>query len=242
MAVRRSGDRWSVEFQQSGERVFRRLPRFATKADAVDHITATSADLLRGDYISETDRRTTFGEYANAWRTAQIHRPSSAGRTETLIRVHMGRWHSRPLGSIRPTEVQAWVRHLGDTLAPATVASIYQLFATIMRAAVTDRLVNASPCVRIQTPRAEHRHVVPLPLEVVVGLADELARGEMDGGRVVKAFAARPVGRCDDLGVCRAEDLRNARPGYQQDCRFFRAVVSRQQGHFARGAGDTRHF
>ena len=34
MAVRRIAERYCIEFQQGGERVFRRLPRFATKADA----------------------------------------------------------------------------------------------------------------------------------------------------------------------------------------------------------------
>ncbi|HEX3156720.1 MAG TPA: site-specific integrase [Candidatus Angelobacter sp.] len=34
MAVRKAGDRWIVEFMQRGDRVFRRLPKLATKADA----------------------------------------------------------------------------------------------------------------------------------------------------------------------------------------------------------------
>src|SRR5688572_3543114 len=34
MAVRKSGDRWIVEFMQRGVRIFRRLPAGRTKADA----------------------------------------------------------------------------------------------------------------------------------------------------------------------------------------------------------------
>lgn len=35
MAIRRKGDRWLVEFMQSGHRIFKRLPENATRADAV---------------------------------------------------------------------------------------------------------------------------------------------------------------------------------------------------------------
>ena len=184
-----------------------RAKHFATQRQAQDYLTEVTADMLRGEYITEADKSVTFGVYADQWRLAQIHRPSTGERTETLIRLYMGQWDRRTLGSIRPTEVQAWVRSLTDTLAPATTASVYQLFATIMRAAVTDRLLNRTPCVRIQLPTTEHVKVVPLPAEVVVELAEQI-RPELHAAVMISACAGLRISECMGVTVDRVDFLR----------------------------------
>lgn len=68
----------------------------------------------------------------------------------------------RPLGSIRPSEVQAWVRRLEQELAPSTIGVVYSFVVGIFRSAVRDRLLAVSPCVDIRLPRPEPKRVEPL--------------------------------------------------------------------------------
>lgn len=67
----------------------------------------------------------------------------------------------RPIGSIRTSEVQAWVA--GLDLAPSTVNVVYGKLAAIFRAAVDDRVISSSPCSRrIRLPRQSGAEVVPM--------------------------------------------------------------------------------
>ncbi len=83
---------------------------------------------------------------------------------------------SRQLGTVRPGEVQAWVKRLssGSTaqraLAPATVAVVHGLVAAIFKAAVRDRKLPSSPCNGIKLPRREPVQVVPLATSAVWSL------------------------------------------------------------------------
>ncbi len=109
---------------------------------------------------------------------AQLHRPSSAVHVETMLRRHAyPTFGSRQMGTIRPGEVQSWVKKLsigGDDqrgLAPATVAVVHGLVAAIFKAAVRDRRLPSSPCEGIKLPKQEPRQVVPLATAAVRALA-----------------------------------------------------------------------
>jgi integrase len=58
MAVRQKGGRWVVEFEQSGVRVFRRLPAAATKAQAVQLETLLRRDLIEQKHLRKAPELT----------------------------------------------------------------------------------------------------------------------------------------------------------------------------------------
>src|SRR5205823_2995825 len=74
-----------------------------------------------------------------------------------------------------PSEVQAWVTDRAQVLSPATLRLLVGLVRSVFAAAALDRLVTASPFVRITLPRAEQERVVPLTVEQVRALADAVA-------------------------------------------------------------------
>jgi integrase len=126
---------------------------------------------------------------------------------KTSFRQHiLPRFAARPLASIRPSEVQAWIRELSDTLAPATVKLAYRFFAAAMRAAVTDRVLATSPCVGMKLPELVRERVVPLELHQVQSLADAMPKryralvivGAGTGLRISEAFGLT-VDRIDFL-------------------------------------------
>lgn len=104
---------------------------------------------------------------------AQVHRPTTRAQAETHLRRHVyPTFGDRPLGTVRRTEVQAWVTRLSETLAPATVRCVYSYLAAVFRAAVEDRLISTTSCARIALPKVSPARVEPLAVTAVEALAD----------------------------------------------------------------------
>jgi len=152
-----------------------------------------TASVVTGQYVDPKAGRIAFKTYAEQWREAQVHRPSSAAHVETMLRRHayptLG---ERPLSSILPSEVQAWVKRLsvGGTgrqpLAPSTVGVVHGIVSSIFKAAVRDRRVMANPCEGTKLPTVEKRKVAPMTTEQV-----ETSRKELpDALKALVTFAA----------------------------------------------------
>ena len=145
---------------------------FDRKGDADRFLDAIRGDIAHGLYVDPAGGRTLFMEYAEQWRVGQVHRLSRATQCETYLRIHayptLGR---RPIGAVRRSEVQAWVKKLSDKLAPGSVELVYRWVATIFKAAVGDRIIAASPCIRIALPKKLDKDVIPLTMSDVTALA-----------------------------------------------------------------------
>ena len=180
--------------------------QFARKSDAQTFLDGVRGDLARGVYIDPAGARTLFQEYAESWRAAQVHRPSTAAQTETYLRLH-----AYPILGTRPSasrsEIQAWVKSLSGALAPGSVEVVYRWVSTIFKAAVGDRLIAASPCVRIALPKRTSSKVVPLS----AGDVEALAGAVPERYRALIVFAAGMGLRqaeCFGLTVDRVDFLR----------------------------------
>jgi hypothetical protein len=62
--------------------------QFARKGDAQRFLDAVCGDLAHGVYVDPAGGRTPFGEYAEQWRAAQVHRPTTAAQVEIFLRRH----------------------------------------------------------------------------------------------------------------------------------------------------------
>lgn len=146
---------------------------FARKFDAEQWLAGVQADIARGEYVDPRSSRITLAEYAEQWQRAQVHRDSTATATSSLLRNHvLPAFGHRPLGSILPSEVQAWVKEQTESASAATVEGRYRLLATLLRSAVADRLIGSSPCHRIRLPDKDNGQVKPLTLEQVAALRE----------------------------------------------------------------------
>jgi len=174
--AKRPDGRWRARHRDSDDK--EHSQHFGRKVDAQRWIDETTASIVTGQYVHPNAGKTTFKDYAESWRTAQVHRPSSAAHVETMLRRHAyPAFGNKPLSAIRPSEVQAWVTQLTvgagkqKKLAPATVQVIHGIVAAVFKSAVRDRKIASSPCEGIKLPKAEPRHVVPLATEAVHALA-----------------------------------------------------------------------
>ena len=86
---------------------------FARKVEAQRWLAEQSASVITGQYVDPKAGRITFREYAESWRAAQVHRPSSQAHVETMLRRHVyPTLGDRQLSQILPSEIQAWVKRI----------------------------------------------------------------------------------------------------------------------------------
>jgi integrase len=213
------GNRWRARYvdEQSREHA----KGFARKVDAQRWLDEVTAAVITGQYVDPKAGQVTFRDYAERWREMQVQRPSSRAHIETMLRRHayptLG---DRPLSSILPSDVQAWVK--GLALAPATIGVVHGIVSTIMKAAIRDRRIVANPCDGSKLPKVERKQVVPLTTEQVSALRDVLPP-QLQALVTLAAGTGMRQGECFGLTVDRVKFLERT------------AIVDRQlvtvQGH-----------
>lgn len=137
--------RWKATYRGTDGR--ERSKTFDRKIDADNFWTTAEADKARGQWVDPRLGRKTFGEYAEAWRVAQVHDESTAAEVERTLRLHvLPTFEARPIAAIRPSEIQAWVKGRSEKLAPSTLKVRYRWLSAVFNAAVTDGVIFRSPC------------------------------------------------------------------------------------------------
>lgn len=156
---------------------------FARKVEAQRWLAEQSASVITGQYVDPKAGRVTFRDYAESWRAAQVHRPTSQAHVETMLRRHayptLG---DRQLSQILPSEIQAWVKKIGTddarskrrALSPTSVGVVHSIVSSIMKAAVRDRRLLANPCEGTRLPKAERARIVPLTSTEVAAIRDAM--------------------------------------------------------------------
>jgi integrase len=124
-----------------------------------------------GDYVDTSFGRVTVGTLGAEWFATQTHlKPSSVAVMESAWRLHVQpRWGDVAIGTIRHSEVQAWVSALANGTtegtrpkSPALVHRAYGILAAIMDVAVRDRRISSNPARGVSLPRKvsrEHRYL-----------------------------------------------------------------------------------
>lgn len=204
---KRPGGKWRARYREhpGGPQ---RSRHFDRKVDAERFLTSVQSRLLDGSYVDPSAGQQTLGDYATAWQAGQVHRPTTAIQVDAHLRNHvLPHFGDRAVASIRPSEVQAWVRSRAEVLAPSTVEVVFRIFAAILNAAVDDRLIPRSPCTGVRLPRQASRQVEPPTADQIEALIDAMP----DRYRALVVLAAGTglrQGECFGLTVDRIDFLR----------------------------------
>lgn len=178
---RRPDGRWRARYRDEAGQEHAR--HFARKVEARRWLDEVTTSVVTGQYVDPRAGKITFQEYAEQWRAAQVHRPTSAEYVEGMLRRHVYPiFGARAISSILPSEIQAWVKLLGagdratkrKPLAAGTIGVLHGVVSGIFRAAVRDRRIMANPCEGTRLPRVERRRIVPLTTTQVEALRAEL--------------------------------------------------------------------
>ncbi|WP_229022786.1 tyrosine-type recombinase/integrase [Actinomarinicola tropica] len=168
------GSRYQVRYRTPEGASRKRM--FTRKVDAEQFLVSVEHRKLTGEYVDASAGRRTVRDYAEAWRAAQVqHRPTTAAQVETHLRRHvypiLG---DRPIGAVRRSEIQGWVRNRSTELAPSTLGVVYGYLAAVFRAAVDDQVIARTPCTRINLPKRTRPRVVPLEVAQVDAICEAL--------------------------------------------------------------------
>lgn len=149
---------------------------FDRKADAVAHDSRVRADLARGTHVDLTNR-TTVAEYFEPWYKARVLRPRTVALRETILRVHLEPLPlgSRPLVSVRPSEIQAWVRDRAGVLGPVALRCHVGVLRAMFATAVLDGLIARNPvqpASRLSLPKIDKPKITPLTIPQVQAWGD----------------------------------------------------------------------
>lgn len=166
---------WRARYRDAAGKEHAR--HFERKTDADKWLATQSAAVIAGTWIDPRQGRVTFKEYAEQWSTSQVWRPNTKSRVKSSLNRHIyPKLGPRPLASIRPTEVQAFVQTIGESLSASSTRAVYQVVQSVFRAAVLDRVIMSSPCVRISIPTAEPKALDIPDLKTLLALAAALPK------------------------------------------------------------------
>lgn len=177
--------RWRDENGKS-----RRSRWFGRKFDAERHRATVEADLHRGAYVDQSNA-TTVAEFARAWIEARPYRPLSVKNMSVFIRNRLEKdpLGARPLVKVRPSEIQNWATRQanqdgtdgrsdrGHGIGPQTLRIQTGYLRSIFSSAVLDGLIARNPVQpanRLSLPKMDQPKLVPLTVEQVRTLAEEM--------------------------------------------------------------------
>jgi integrase len=187
-----------------------RARHFDRKVDAERFLTRVQGQLLDGAYVDPAAGQISLAAYAAAWQAAQVHRPTTVAQVDAHLRNHiLPHFGDRAIASIRPTEVQAWVRGRSEVLAPSTVEVVYRIFSSMLFDAVADRIVVRNPARGVRLPRKQNEPIAPPTVDQVEALLGEMP----ERYRAMVTLAAGTgmrQGECFGLTVDRVDFLRRS--------------------------------
>ncbi|WP_327401977.1 tyrosine-type recombinase/integrase [Streptomyces sp. NBC_01288] len=165
------GKRWQVRWRDAaGEQ---QKENFAKRSQADTRADTIGADLARGLYVDPAAGKESFRAVAERWRTSAVHKGGTPSRVERGLRLHIyPTFGDRPIVTIRPSEVQAWVKDRSQVLAPSTLRVTFAYLVTVMHTAVRDRTIAINPCAGIKLPEVRRPEIVPLHKDAVRALIE----------------------------------------------------------------------
>lgn len=168
------GKRWVVNWAEPDGG--RQRESFTTKDAAKAKLTSVESDLQHGSYVSKASGAMTVGEWSQVWFNAQVHQREGSlenvrRRLDLNILPVLGAVELRDLTR---AEIQAAVSTWSETLAPSTVKTAYVYLSGMLKHAVMDKHLRASPAVKIKLPQLEAAPVRPLSVDLVQDLVNKI--------------------------------------------------------------------
>ncbi|MBL0886189.1 tyrosine-type recombinase/integrase [Myceligenerans indicum] len=176
------GKRWRVRYRDPAKKL--RSESYKRKTNAERRADELSAEILTGKFVDPQAGKITFKEYAEHWRSLQVHRTGTESQVGVVLDVRTyPQLGDRALSAIGPEDIQSWVKWLstkaitlkdGSTkgYAPATVGVTHRIVSGIFKSAVATNRITSNPCARTRLPRKTPKRVKPMPTEALWALVD----------------------------------------------------------------------
>lgn len=163
------GKRWQVRYRDTEGA--QRKENFDKRSQADARAAEVETDLNRGTFLDPKAGKTTLREFAEDWLKSRTSDPATIEVLERHLRLHiLPALGSRPLRTLRPSNVQAWVS--GLEVGASYAGGILGTLSAVLSAAVDDEVITKNPCraASVKAPKAERKKVVPWTVERVAAV------------------------------------------------------------------------
>ena len=176
------GKRWRVRYRDPGKRL--RAESYKRKTNAERRRDELSAEILTGRFVDPDAGKVTFKEYAEHWRTLQVHRGNTEDQVDVVLEIRTyPRLGHLPLASIDSEDIQSWVKWLSTAAialaegkskgyAPATVGLTHRIVSGIFKSDVDTNRITSNPCAGTRLPKKTPKRVKPIPTGSLWALID----------------------------------------------------------------------
>jgi integrase len=151
----KQGRRYRVRYRRpDGTQTDRR--GFKTKRDAELFLSTVEIAKAKGEFIDLSAAEVKLSTLGARWIKSRekILKPSTFRSLESSWRIHvLPRWGKRTIGSIRHSEIQAWVSEMAQTQSATNVLRAHGILASIFDTAVKDRSLSANPAREMALPK-----------------------------------------------------------------------------------------
>ncbi|MEV4263518.1 site-specific integrase [Kribbella sp. NPDC049584] len=120
-------------------------------------------DAARGDYVDPKAGQVRFGVVAQIWLKSRSVDPTTLIRYETALRLHvLPHFGSRPVKSIKPSEIATWLTDLEAQIGLATARTAFVVVHGTFELAVDDGTIKRNPAKAnvVQLSAPKHRKIV----------------------------------------------------------------------------------
>lgn len=197
------GKRWRVAWIDYDAK--QKTESFDRKVDAKKREKELITDLTRGAYIDPHRSRTTVDALYAAWEPTTVIKASTRVSRRSRWEKHVAPyWDGREVGTIRKTDVQAWISKLADAGAkPTTIDQALTLLRLVLEYAVDDGKLAANPAHGVKKPKIQQKPHKYLTVDQVRLLAGEV---EDNYGNVVLLLAYSGL-RFGEMSALRVGDV-----------------------------------
>lgn len=140
---------------------------FEGKREAERAARKAEGKVETSEWIDPSDGKVTFEQYVEGywWPSRQLEVSTRAAYRSYLDKHFIPYFGKRPMASITPTAVEAWIAEaLKAGLSPASVRKYHSMLKTIFQRAVRDRVMIVNPCAATELPKAVRKpRTIPTP-------------------------------------------------------------------------------
>lgn len=207
MGVHKRKDRgtWQVRLAGPDGKVISRT--FQRRSEAVAWNSERLAERNRGVLFDPRAGRVTFSAYYAEWSERQVWEATTRKTTDSLM-THVT-FGDLPMGRIRRSHIEQYVKSMSKTLAASTIKTRMRCVRGVFRAAVRDQIIASDPTEGVVLPRQRRKDAA-----MVIYTTDELQRllnaaeGHERVFLSVLAFAGTRISECLGLQVGDVDFLR----------------------------------
>lgn len=177
-------------------------------------------EVKTGTYIDSADGKVTLGEYYEGFRARQVWQPGTFKLCDIAVRDCT--FANVPLGKLRRSHVEHWVKAMTEELKPSTIRTRVSYVTMVLNGAIRDQHMHRNPLQGVPLPRLDKGEMgIPLPDEV--GKILDSSHGHYRAFWAVCAFAGLRPGEAAGLKV---QDVR----WLQRELRVERQVQPKGRG------------